>query len=705
MRWRMRSCLLLLVLLPRLALADATQVAPPPSAEDDALVACNRHPGEVAVTFKPELELKELVTWATGFSCKNFIYEPRIISNRKIAILAPDRMRPAEAYQLFLASLATMGLAVVPAGKALRIVEAQTVKGEAVPIVKTPGDGADLERFVLRPTYAKPETLASAFDSLKSVAGDVKQLGSVLVITDYANHIHDMVALAKLIDVPGGTDGIYTVPVLHADATKLQAKLQDILGTTTAPAAKAPTVDSPNKILVDERTNTLIVVGTEAAYQRARALVDRLDIALGIEGGASIHVYQLGNAIAEEVAKVLNDAIQQRQQSGAGSGSAAPKAVAPVDSLALEGSAHVIADAKSNKLVVTSSGRDFLAIKDVIQQLDEPRRQVFIETVILDVQSTNGLDVGSSSHGTLPTDGGNAVVLGGVQNSSLKSTDITSSLAAATGLIAGLVGSPVTGAAATTLGTSFPSYALLFQALATQSRTNIVSTPSIIALDNEDAKFHVGTNVPYKKGVVPITSTSPLSGTTTNIDRQDLNFELDIKPHISANDNVLLEIKNDSKELGTTDAELGPSWNTRGFETRVVVHDQQTIVLNGLVQEREVVTTSKVPLLGDLPLLGYAFKYTSRTRTRSNLLILLTPYIVKDQLELQEIQTRKLREHEEFVAANRALDHMKYQPRMDYRRKRGVVEEINRAVQLVEEDTAARAAIQKPAHVEPGVVQ
>jgi general secretion pathway protein D len=620
-------------------------------------------------------------------------------------------MRPAEAYQLFLASLATMGLAVVPAGKALRIVEAQTVKGEAVPIVKTPGNGADLERFVLRPTYAKPETLASAFDSLKSIAGDVKQLGSVLVITDYANHIHDMVALAKLIDVPGGTDGIYTVPVLHADATKLQAKLQDILGTATAtataPAAKAPGVDSPNKILVDERTNTLIVVGTEAAYQRARALVDRLDIALGIEGGASIHVYQLGNAISDEVAKVLNDAIQQRQQSGAGSGSAAAKTVTPlpVDSLALEGSAHVISDPKSNKLVITSSGRDFLAIKDVIQQLDEPRRQVFIETVILDVQNMNGVDIGSSSHGTLPTSNGNAVVLGGVQNSSLKSTDITSSLAAATGLIAGLVGSPVTGAAATTLGTSFPSYALLFQALANQSRTNVVSTPSIIALDNEDAKFHVGTNVPYKKGVVPITSTSPLSGTTTNIDRQDLNFELDIKPHISANDNVLLEIKNDSKELGTTDAELGPSWNTRGFETRVVVHDQQTIVLNGLVQEREVVTTSKVPLLGDLPLLGYAFKYTSRTRTRSNLLILLTPYIVKDQLELQEIQARKLREHEEFVASNRALDHMKYQPRIDYRRKRGVVEEINRAVQLVEEDAAARASVQKPAHVEPGVVQ
>ncbi len=693
---------LIVALLPRLALADTSSVetpAAPPSAEDSTVFSCNRKVGDVTVSFKPEMEVKELITWAMGFTCNKFLFEPRYVTNRHVTVMAPEKMSAPEAYQLFLASLATAGLTVVRKGHAWAIIESQAAKKEAIPFVQHPDDTDQVVRFVLRPTYAKPDTLASAFDSLKSDAGDIKQVGSLLVITDYGTHVRDMVALAKQIDVPGGSDGIFTIPVLHADATKLQAKLQDILGIATPnPKAEAPAV----KLLVDERTNTLIVAGSTASFERVRALVDRLDIALDIEGGASIHVYQLGNAIADEVAKTLNDAIQ-RQQTGAQQQQKSP-APASVDTLSLEGQVHVIADPKTNKLIVTSSGRDFLAIKDVIQQLDEPRKQVFIETVILDVQTSDGLDIGTSSHGALPTSNGNAVVIGGVQAGGVNTLDLKDTLASASGLVSGIVGSQLT-SSTSLLGTSIPSYAVLFQALATQSNTNGVSTPSIIALDNETAKFHVGQNVPYKKGVVPISAANPLTGTTTNIDRQDLNFELDIKPHISANDNVLLEITNDAKEYGSSDAELGPSWNTRGFETRVVVHDQQTIVLTGMTQERETVTSSKVPLLGDVPLLGYLFKYQSRTKKKSNVLILLTPYIIKDQLDLQGIQERKSREHQEFVASFRALDHMKYVPNVDYRRKRGVVEEINRSVQMVEEETAARAQLKAPARVEAGPVQ
>ncbi|MGE5183064.1 MAG: type II secretion system secretin GspD [Acidobacteriota bacterium] len=702
---------LIAALLPRLAIADTSAVETPPSppsAEDSTVFSCDRKVSDVTVSFKPEMEVKELITWAMGFTCNRFLYEPRYVANRHVTVMAPGKMNAAEAYQLFLASLATAGLAVVRKGHAWAIVESQAAKREAIPFVQHPDDTDQVVRFVLRPTYAKPETLASAFESLKSDAGDIKQVGSLLVITDYGAHVRDMVSLAKQIDVPGGSDGIFTIPVLHADATKLQTKLQDILGITTSGPSPSPSpstgtskAEQPTRLLVDERTNTLIVAGSAASYERVRALVDRLDIALDIEGGASIHVYQLGNAIAEEVAKTLNDAIQ-RQQTGAAQQKSPPPG--SVDTLSLEGQVHVIADPKTNKLIVTSSGRDFLAIKDVIQQLDEPRRQVFIETVILDVQTSDGLDIGTSSHGALPTSNGNAVLIGGVQAGGVNTLDLKDTLASASGLVSGIVGSQLT-SSTSLLGTSIPSYAVLFQALASQSNTNGVSTPSIIALDNETAKFHVGQNVPYKKGVVPISAANPLTGTTTNIDRQDLNFELDIKPHISANDNVLLEITNDAKEYGSSDAELGPSWNTRGFETRVVVHDQQTIVLTGMTQERETLTSSKVPLLGDLPLLGYFFKYQSRTKKKSNVLILLTPYIIKDQLDLQQIQERKSREHQEFVASFRALDHMKYIPSVDYRRKRGVVEEINRAVQTVDDEIAARAQLRLPARVEAGPVQ
>jgi general secretion pathway protein D len=683
----MRTWLVVLVIvMARVAIAD-------PERPDDAMIYSCRHvPDQVLITFKPEIEVKDLITWAMGFTCNRYLYDNRYVANRHVTVIAPEKMSAHDAYDLFLASLATAGLAVVKKGEAWTIVESQTAKKEVIPLVPRPGSGEQLVRFVLRPQYAKPEVLAAAFESLRSDAGEIKQIGSVLLITDFAAHVSEMTALAKQVDVPGGADGIYMIPVLHADASKLVAKVQELVGTT----AKSET---PVKVLVDERTNTLIVAGPQATFERVRAMIGRLDIPVDLEDGTAIHVYQLGNAIAEEVAKTLNDAIQ-RTQSGA-----TPKPGAtPADALSLEGQVHVIADPKTNKLVITSSNRDFLALRRVIEQLDEPRRQVFIETVILDVQVSDSLDAGTSSHGALPTGDGNALVLGGVQTGSVSTLDLKDTLGGVSGLIAGIVGSSLT-ASTSFLGTSIPSYAVLFTALASSSNTNSVSTPTIIAVDNEVTKFHVGQNIPYKKGVVPISAANPLQGATTNIDRADLNFELDIKPHISANDNVLLEITNDAKEYGSNDPQLGPSWNTRGFETRVVVHDQQTIVLTGMSQEHDSVASTKVPFLGDIPLLGYAFKYTTRVKKRSNLLILLTPYIIKDQLDLQAIQERKLREHDEFVTSFRALDHMKYTPRIDYRRKRGLVEEINRAVQSVEEETAARGTASVPVHVAPGPVE
>jgi general secretion pathway protein D len=226
----------------------------------------------------------------------------------------------------------------------------------------------------------------------------------------------------------------------------------------------------------------------------------------------------------------------------------------------------------------------------------------------------------------------------------------------------------------------------------------------IIVVDNELAKYKVGENVPYKKGVLP---TSPTSTTTlsTNIERESLLLELEIKPHISTDDQVLLEVKQSSKDKGDDDAELGPTWTERGVETRVLVRDQQTIVIGGLMQMRDETIVSKVPLLGDVPVLGHLFKYTTKSKKKMNLLILLTPYIIKDNMDLEMIRSRKQREYDEFFASRDSLEGKPYVPRIDYRRKRGLVEEINRAVQDVESETAARASLAgKRVEVAPGLV-
>jgi general secretion pathway protein D len=554
-------------------------------------------------------------------------------------------------------------------------------------------------------------------------------LGQILLITDYASKVREMLSFVRLVDVPGGSDGIYALPVRHADATKLTEKLNAILGVPGGGAAPArpaavgadagkseprPEASAvPSKIVVDERTNTLIIASSDAGYQRVKALVERLDIALEIEGGTAIHVYPLGSAVADELAKTLTTAIgESRAKPAAGAPGqppVLPAAAAAVPSgggagelgAALDGPVRVIADPPTNSLIVMSSGRDFLAIKDVIKQLDLPRREVYLEVMILEVEASNDTTLGATWHGGKPVGDGKAgddgaVLFGGVKTRDVNTIAILDSLKSATGLFGGVTGAPMT-----LLGQSIPSYAVLFQAVAAHTRANIISSPSIIAVDNVEAKYKVGQKIPVNKGTV----LTPFGGSATaapNIELTEFPLKLDIKPHISNDDLVLLEVKHEADQLQVESP--GPRSSTRSFETRVVVHDQETVVLGGLTQDRESTSITKVPLLGDIPLLGYLFKTTVRTKQKTNLLVLLTPYIIKDRRDLQAIHERKLREHDEFARSMATLDHTAYEPHIDYRKKRGLIEEINRAVQDVEEEVAARKAIAPPRQIEAGSI-
>ncbi len=746
------SAVIVGMLVPRLAVSqpapkptDAKPVEPPGG--DDKLYSCGNNTTQpVSVSFKPETELKDLITWVMGFTCRNFILDPRIVSTgKKVTIIAPLKMTPGEAYNVFLAALSTMGLTIVPKGNVMRIVESATAKSETVPIYKSgvPANQDQVVRYILRPSHAPVETVRAAIDAIRSPAGNVGVAGNLLIITDYASQVRDMLSLARTIDVPGNADGIYTIPVLHADATALSTKLNEILGITgakgggatpppptpggrpggAAPAGAPSAADVsgalPTKILVDDRTNTLIVVSSEPGYLRVKSLVARLDISLETEGGNSIHVYTLANALAEELATTLNNALGQAgpARQGAGGQPGRPGAPAPqptpspspLEGTALEGQVRIIGDKATNSLIVMSSGRDFLAIKKVIKDLDQKRRQIFIEAMILEVQLSKDLSVGTSSHGGLPTSRGD-LILGGVQTPNLKSLDLTS-LISANGLIGGIIGAPLTNSQ-TFLGTSIPSYGLLFQALATQDNTNILSAPHIIAIDNEKAEFSVGNNIPYKAGLSFGGFGLPAAGGAgglpggigQNIQREKLNLVLNVTPHISSQDSVRLEIEQESKDIGGSDAELGPTWSERKLKTQVVVNDQQSVVIGGLIQERDIYQVAKVPLLGDIPILGYLFKFSKKTKKKTNLLILLTPYIIKDQLDLQAIRERKVREREEFVRSFSTLNEMKYSPKTDYRRKRGLLEEINRSLQMIDQDLESLRNLGQRQQVEPGVI-
>ena len=295
--------------------------------DDAQLYSCGKAKGPVSVSFKPDIELKDLLTWAMGFTCKNFIYEQGVLSrSKKLTIIAPNKMSAQDAYRLFLVGLSTMGLTVVPKGNVLKVIEESQAKGETVAIKRGGvGNNEEFVRLILRPNHVSAQDLADALAVVKSAQGDIKlvQKSGALIITDYATHVRDMITLTKELDKPSEGAGIYTIKVVYADAKQLSDMLGNILGTSAtagqpepakgnvkgrAPATAADIEAAvPSKILADDRTNSLIVVSNEAAYLRVRALVKRLDVPMETEGAGSIHVYPLENAKAEELSQTLNN--------------------------------------------------------------------------------------------------------------------------------------------------------------------------------------------------------------------------------------------------------------------------------------------------------------------------------------------------------------------------------------------------------------
>ena len=703
----------LLAMAPCVASAETEQPVSSAAAvpgEDEALYRCKSRTAEVAVSFKPDMELKELMTWVVGFTCKNFILDPRVVATgKKVTVIAPNKMSATEAYRMFLVALSTMNLTVVPKGNVLRIADAGAARRDTVPMLRkgVPTDD-QVVRYIVRPKHAAADVLVQALATLKSEVGEVQQIGSMLMLTDYGGNVRDMLALVNMVDLPKGSEGIYTIAIEHANAQVVADKVGGILGVSKEMAAApgksgGPPVAltstlAPAKVMVDERTNTIILAASDVAYERFRALAKRIDVPLDIEGGQSVHVYRLANAIAEELAKTLNDTIGQTGQAPA-TPAGAPKPPPSAEGGAgttIDGKVRVIADKPTNSLIVLSTGRDFLALKEVIVSLDQARPQVYIETMIVEVTVSNDLTTDGSVHGASALD--KAAILGGVHTTNLNSATPgqpeTSPGIMSRGLVAGVLGPSIS-----FLGLTVPSYGVLFNALSHTSRTNVLSTPSMMALDNETAKFKVGKSIPVER-----TLENPAGGRQTTVEFRPLNLELELKPHITSDNQILLEVKHASEDEGEVSS-FGTTLSNRNYETRVLVRDQQTIVIGGILQEKTKITKDSVPLLGDIPLLGRLFSYNSKEKRKSNTLILLTPYIVRNQFDLERIRLRKMQEHEEFVGSLKAFEGMKYTPKMDYGRKRGLVEEINRSVEGVEQDRLMVEKMGKPVVIPSGPLE
>jgi general secretion pathway protein D len=673
-----------------------------------------------------DADLAELVRVIGQLTGKRFIFGGKVKSI-KATVYSPEKVTVAEAYQAFLSILEANGLTVVPHGRFLKIIETSGVSTQGTPMYAPGQKEPNEERYVTRihrMSHVGADEAANVLGKFKSKDADITVYGpgNLLIMTDTGSNIKRMIGLLDEIDVGGAGDQMFIEPVHYASASDIANRVNELFelkgGGTAAPNPKggAPVTTAAAggdlhvaKVVADDRSNSLVIVSTERAYLRILELIKRLDVPQTGEG--EIHVLPLQHADATELTKTLNDIITGANQAGApAAGGAKPAGGGAPPSGIFEGGIKVSADKATNSIVVTSSLRDYASLRAVIDKLDQPRRQVFIEAVIMDLQLKRSNSLGVSFHGGDTFSGGSqgdGLIYGGnkVLNTILP---LPSDPDALQGFALGVRGPGISGTQSF-LGTgiSIPAFGTFVQALAQTGDSDLLSTPHVLALDNEDAEINVGDNIPLQTNATPIlaglggipgaTGAAGAAGLAGiggaglggfGSPRQDVGTKVKIKPHLNDSNQVRLDVTEEISEQG---APLGGTLGAipiskRTATTKLVVEDQQTVVIGGLIRNVLSRAEDKIPVLGDIPVLGALFRKRTDKVEKRNLVLILTPYIIREQADLRNVFERKMQERQEYLDRYFVFSDMnEYTPPRDYSRTNGLVEEIRQAFFGVEE--------------------
>jgi general secretion pathway protein D len=538
----------------------------------------------------------------------------------------------------------------------------------------------------------------------KSKDGDITpyEPGQLLIITDTATQVQRLIRILEEVDIGGAGQRMWIEPVRHGSATDMAKRLNELFeigGAPGQPGAPGAATKSQglSRVIADDGTNSLIVVGTEDSYLRMLELLKRLDTQ-GTDTGR-VHVLPLQHSIAEELAATLTQMLQgQTQKAGQ---PATPGTAGGM----FEGDLRVTADKSTNSLLITSSGRDYATLRLVVDKLDRPRRQVFIEAVIMDLAVSDGIDFGMAFHGGHSFGGGqdDPFLLSGFNAGQSLAFPTDPNLLQ--GFAAGIRGSELAGTDNILApGLSIPAFGIVLSALATSGKSNVLATPHIIATDNVSAEINIGENIPLQTNVggSNLSSLAGLAGgaganagiasllgglnSGFSAPRQDVGNKIKVTPHINESNQVRLEIEQESSAPGAAVGQLGAVPITkRTANTTVVVADQQTVVIGGLMRDEYVTTREKIPVLGDLPVLGALFRHSNTTKRKANLLLVLTPHVIRDQTDLRRIFERKMQERQEFLDRYFVFADSDWTPPKDWTRTNGLVEEIRQSYLDIEE--------------------
>ncbi|UFS71594.1 type II secretion system secretin GspD [Geomonas sp. RF6] len=582
-----------------------------------------------------DVDIATMVKFVSDLTGKNFIMDDRV--KGKISIFSPAKLTNEEAYNVFTSVLELKGFTVVPAGKVLKIVPTSVAKQSGMKVLTDRERGVVNEGYVARVVTLEsiaPQDAVSFLQPLISKDAYISAFGPAnkILLVDSALNIQKLLGILKQVDTDQTREGAELVFLKNAAAENVAAMVRDWLAgkDKTTPRAGQPAAAQPSGagiVVPDTRLNAIIIFGSDRDKADVKKFITLIDV-VPPTSSSKVNVYYLENAEATEVAKVMDGVLKGTSGAPAAGTPAAAASAAAQQTLFEGGRITITPDKATNSLVIMASPNDYQNLIGVIQKLDKRRRQVFVQAVIaevsLDKLKEAGVELAALGFGK------NSVITGagtvdpfGVLNKTDASQQSVINLLTALAL-------PAAG------GPSNIQVAGVIRALASNGAVNVLSTPTIMTSDNKEAEIFVGENVPFITG----TNLSSTGLSQQSVERKDTGITLKITPQISEGEYVKLDIYQEIsavKDPLNKGAAADITTTKRAAKTAVVVRDKDTVVIGGLIQDSDNTTVRKVPLLGDIPVLGWLFKTKSTQRQKTNLMILLTPRIIRGTDEMVEV--------------------------------------------------------------------
>lgn len=580
-----------------------------------------------------DVDINLFIKYISELTGKNFIVDRTV--KGKVTILSPTRISEEDAYHVFESVLEVHGFTTVPSGSVIKIIPSVLARSKSIETIReqeallyqdkvvtqliplTHTDPEDVKRL-LAPLVSKTSVVIAHTDS------------GMLIITDFLSNITRLREIIQAVDVPSVGEELVVIPLKYASASNVAKAVSQLFMRTATPQQRQRVQSI--QVIPYEQTNSLIVFASRTDIQKVHDLLAQVDTEAP-KGTGKIQVYYLQHANAEEMVKVLTSLPDDQ----AAAGDAAAKAAVPPISKDVK----VMADIETNSLIITAQRDEYMVLEEVIQKLDIPRRMVYIEALIMEVSVSKSFEIGVQwgGAGTFADDTGRLFTgFSGSRNTPFSQLQGAGSLTGESptlpaGFTVGVIKQGVE------IGNVlFPNLGAVVRAYKDDSDVDIIAAPQILTTDNKEAEIKVGQNVPY----ITSANTTAAQQDYTNYEYKDVATTLNILPQVNQSDLVRLEIGVEVIKLRDQNDTSGtPITLKRTANTTVVVHNQETIVIGGIIDQSMSSGEFKVPLLGDIPLLGWLFKTHAKNQEKTNLFIFITPHIVENPAELASLYYQK----------------------------------------------------------------